>query len=191
MSRFSLKPVITIKFNEVDRQAVENTVNRVFPSLTEENTAKDLFQSMFNILEKPVNQDESITEERILKITTPLNEVIQEKDNEIGRLKTLLGFKDDEILKLKTSLQSSNPSPGVILEENDEIITFDPIFGGLVDIEIQAAQAQKGTIYTRAQVLKNLFLDMIRGRDRYPLCKAWSTADLKAYRDKLTAKTAE
>jgi len=171
--QFNAETSIRTVINALVQRAAQKTIKAQAADLAEIARLKTEVERLNSLLEQ-LPSPEALEEERQLSI------------NEIGRLKTDLTLKDDEILILKSRTPDSSHAPGVTLGENDEIITFDPIFAGLVDIEIEAAQRKKGILYTRAQVLKNLFLDMIKGRDSYPLCKMWSTADLVTYKKKIT-----
>lgn len=195
MSNFILAKALTIKFTEEERQSIQNTLRAAIPELTSQNTAREMFHALLSAASKPAarpaqEKEPAESAEAAKALNDQLSKAAEEiaaLHNEIGRLKTLSTLKDEEIERL-TGIKTTEPAPGLILGQYDDVITFDPIFAALLDEEISEGLKQTGKTATRAGVLKTLFLDMVRHDSSYPLYKQWSREEIRRFKEKIKAK---
>ena len=201
---YKLPSVITIRFSGPDRAATEALITEHFPDMPEGATGKEILYRFLNRAtaaapQAAPNPDTAHQPAAIADFQDQVVSLSQHNDeqaekmqmlrNEIGRLKIRADFDAQQIANLK-ELHRAEPTgqttaAPATLGEYEEVITFDPIFAMLVDIERAEAQRKRNKTQSRAQVLKNLFLDMVKRSDAYPLSKLYSASDLRAVAEKV------
>jgi hypothetical protein len=114
---------------------------------------------------------------------------IQLKDNEIGRLKIDLGFKQDAIERLESekrdlSTQLEEIPQSLKLEANQRIITIPPIVGLVLDREAATAKKKGGKDFTHEDILLNSFWESITNGAAHPF-HVWSNYELAQLKKQL------
>ncbi|MEI6565289.1 MAG: hypothetical protein WCR20_01320 [Verrucomicrobiota bacterium] len=182
---FQLKPACTVKFNQEEQAYATEQINEMHPEYDQFTTFKTVFNDLLYRATAKTKQSNQARPED--------TETIQLLNNEIGRLKMLIDLtqKDNEELKeaamlLKSQAESAEADLidlqriGMKLEDNQTIVTFNPLVAVLLDKEVQASTERTRKTFSREDILKNLFWDTLRRRNSYPLYLLYSDAEIAA-----------
>ena len=165
---------------------VQPEVLEQFRKAHEDSEAATFNQFIELILEKYLNPKVRTVE--IVKPTPEHEQQLQNLTNEIGRLKSLITFKDETIESHEETLKQLGEKvasmvaevPNVpVLKENQLLIDVLPFYIRLIDIERATAKRKKGIDLTRADILLNMFWEAIKEGKCYPY-KIWSSSELNA-----------
>ena len=156
-----------------------------FQALRGESSFSEFIEKLLNSLENPQQSDN----ENSVSFDTHTG-IIQEKDNEIGRLKTSVSLKNDEIQKqtqtiseLETDVQGlKDKAPEVVQPaENQLLIEVNPFALFAIDDELAAEKKKNNKEYSRGELLVNSFLFM-KYNGRVDACRLWSEREYNQYK---------
>jgi len=192
---FQLKSACTVKLNQEEQAYATEQINEMHPEYDQFTTFKTVFNDLLYRATAKTKQSNQARPEDA--------ESIQLLNNEIGRLKTLLDLtqKDCEDLKeaamlLKAQAESAEADlinlqrTGMKLEENQIILSLNPVILAILDEEVKAAQKQTGKEFSKGDIIKNLIWDTIRRVSNYPLHKLWSSGEIAQKVKSIKEKTA-
>ncbi|MCL4482225.1 MAG: hypothetical protein M1445_06350, partial [Bacteroidetes bacterium] len=170
---FQLKQACTVKFSSEEQAYALEQITEMHPEYDQFTTFKTVFNDLlYRATAKAKQSNQSLPADL---------EKIQNLENEIGRLKTLIDLKEEELIRTKEeNINLSQTGQGLKLADNQTVITFNPLVALLLDEEIQAAEKKTGKRFTREDILKNLFWDTIRRISNYPLCLLRSSSEIAA-----------
>ena len=170
---YKLKTPFTVRLSDDERNLSEERILEMFPDFMDETSSRQMFLALIDRASRQTSKSNQ---------SLPADlEKIQNLENEIGRLKTLIDLKEEELIRVKEeNFNLTQAGQGLKLADNQTVITFNPLVALLLDEEIQAAEKKTGKRFTREDVLKNLFWDTIRRISNYPLCLLRSSSEIAA-----------
>lgn len=124
-----------------------------------------------------------------------IEQIKQECQNEIGRLKTAHSLEVDQLKSENEQLETDKQGladlvmakpEGLKLEKNQSVLTFPPVIAAVLDKEAEIAKRQTGKEFSRQDILMNSFWESITNGAAYPL-KIWSATDLMKLKKQLEA----
>ena len=168
---------------EVLSEKVQPSVRELYKKAKEESEAQTGNQFIELLLEQFLNPKVRTVE--VVKNTPETDQLIQQLQNEIGRLKIEIDFKNqtieahEETLKQLGEKVSSivEPVPTVPqLSEDQIIVTIPPIQKVILELEATAA-AKKGKTFSNSDILLNCFWQTVKN-GRYNLYRIWSESEI-------------
>jgi hypothetical protein len=122
---------------------------------------------------------------------------IQNLTNEIGRLKTLVDFKDSQIedkeihLKQLREWSEEVASTRTVVGENDILVQLSPLFKLVLKLEAASLKKKTGKDYTAQDILIEAYKEIgITGGRNIPF-RQWSAADYKKVESTLNTPVAQ
>ncbi len=172
-NQFVLKNPFTARLSVEENSLAQEQIIEMAPEFNAFTTSREVLNFVVNRAASKIKQSNQ-------SIPADL-EKIQNLENEIGRLKTLVDLKEEDLIRSKEeNINLSKAGQGLKLADNQTVITFNPLVALLLDEEIQAAEKKTGKRFTREDILKNLFWDTIRRISNYPLCLLRSSSEIAA-----------
>lgn len=192
---FKVKQQFSVRLTPEEADLATEITGEIFPEFNEFTTSRAHFMAFINRAVSVFKKSNQARPEDA--------EEIQLLNNEIGRLKILLDLtqKDCEDLKeaamlLKAQAESAEADlinlqrTGMKLEENQIILSLNPVILAILDEEVEAAQKQTGKEFSKGDIIKNLIWDTIRRVSNYPLHKLWSSGEIAQKVKSIKEKTA-
>lgn len=178
---FQLKNACTVKLNQEEQAYATEQINEMHPEYDQFTTFKTVFNDLLYRATAKTKQT---------NVQRPEDaQVIQARENEIGRLKILLDQKDESIIELKealsvkieqfTELTQTVHEPGEFLQINQAVITYPQVVLRTFDIEIKEAKKKTGKDFSKEELLLGLYWEAVDKGVAYPY-KIWSKSELKA-----------
>lgn len=175
-------------------EKVQPDVLELWKKSKEESEAQTGNQFVELILEKYLNPKVRTVE--IVKRTIEDEQEIQNLTNELGRLKTLLTFKDETIESHELTLKQLGDKvasmvdnvPNVPILENQVILNLSPKVLEVAKIEAAAAEKQTKKPFSLEDVFtQNFWASIVEGK-AYPW-RVWSNSEISAIEKRIAKES--
>lgn len=173
---------ITVRFSADEYTLREEQFAEMFPDLEPEGiTNRVVFNNLFDRAFGKFKKSNEPRKEDLEKI--------QNQANEIGQLKIMNDFKEEELIKINGLYSASKES---LIDMQDELennlatpviakdqllVTIPPIIRKVIEIEAATAKRKTGKEYSTEDILMQSFWDSVKVGRAFPW-RTWSSAEL-------------